>query len=79
MTAFRSTEPQQVRTGPRTPRPARRGPADTGYVHDGFAEALQSIWPDVKNTHAGPLAPAGYGIRDHVMDGCLAALEKNLI
>jgi hypothetical protein len=33
----------------------------------------------VKNTHAGPLAPAGYGIRDHFMDGCLAALEKNLI
>ncbi|MER6690907.1 lipase family protein [Streptomyces minutiscleroticus] len=53
VTAFRGTEPKQIKdwlsdaTTPPTP-----GPGGTGYVHYGFAEALESIWPAVRDTHA---------------------------
>ncbi|MFE7114756.1 lipase family protein [Streptomyces sp. NPDC057654] len=53
ITAFRGTEPKQIRdwlsdaTTPPWP-----GPNRTGYIHYGFAEALQSIFPDVKDTLA---------------------------
>lgn len=48
VTAFRGTEPAQIRdwlTDASTP--PWPGPARTGYVHYGFAEALESIHPDV--------------------------------
>ncbi|MCK7624403.1 lipase family protein [Streptomyces sp. RS10V-4] len=51
ITAFRGTEPAQIRdwlsdaTTPPWP-----GPAGTGYVHYGFAEALESVFPTVKET-----------------------------
>ncbi|MET8543976.1 lipase family protein [Kitasatospora sp. NPDC004799] len=48
VTAFRGTEPAQIRdwlTDSTTP--PWPGPARTGYVHYGFAEALESIFPDV--------------------------------
>ncbi|MFF1689240.1 MULTISPECIES: Mbeg1-like protein [unclassified Streptomyces] len=51
--AFRGTEPAQIRdwlsdaTTPPWP-----GPAKTGYVHYGFGEALQSVYPAVQDTLA---------------------------
>lgn len=51
ITAFRGTEPAQIRdwlsdaTTPPWP-----GPAKTGYIHYGFGEALESVYPDVKET-----------------------------
>ncbi|MFI9206049.1 lipase family protein [Streptomyces sp. NPDC053048] len=51
ITAFRGTEPAQIRdwlsdaTTPPWP-----GPARTGYVHYGFGEALESVFPAVKKT-----------------------------
>ncbi|WP_087930276.1 lipase family protein [Streptomyces albireticuli] len=53
ITAFRGTEPAQIRdwlsdaTTPPWP-----GPGRTGYVHYGFGEALDSIFPDVKKALA---------------------------
>ncbi|MGP3971710.1 lipase family protein [Streptomyces sp. 6N223] len=53
VTAFRGTEPQQIKdwltdaTTPPSP-----GPGGTGFVHYGFAEALESIFPGVKNALA---------------------------
>ncbi|MFF4753795.1 lipase family protein [Streptomyces sp. NPDC002514] len=49
ITAFRGTEPTQIRdwlsdaTTPPWP-----GPARTGYVHHGFAQALESVFPAVR-------------------------------
>lgn len=51
ITAFRGTEPKELRdwlsdaTTPPWP-----GPAGTGYIHYGFGEALQSVFPAVKGT-----------------------------
>ncbi|MGA5820702.1 lipase family protein [Kitasatospora sp. NPDC094028] len=51
--AFRGTEPREIRdwlsdaTTPPWP-----GPAGTGYVHYGFAQALESIFPDVRKAIA---------------------------
>ncbi|MFD8712647.1 lipase family protein [Streptomyces anulatus] len=51
ITAFRGTEPIQIKdwlsdaTTPPVP-----GPAGTGYVHYGFGEALESIYPEIKST-----------------------------
>ncbi|GAB2907677.1 lipase family protein [Streptomyces mayteni] len=53
ITAFRGTEPSQIKdwlTDATTPPWA--GPAGIGYIHYGFGEALESIWPDVKDTLA---------------------------
>lgn len=33
--------------------PPRPGPGGTGYVHHGFAEALESVYPAVRDTLAG--------------------------
>ncbi|WP_180985673.1 lipase family protein [Streptomyces sp. CB02959] len=53
ITAFRGTEPAQIRDWlSDAETPPRPGPATTGYVHYGFAEALQSVFPDVKDTLA---------------------------
>ncbi|MFF9644906.1 lipase family protein [Kitasatospora aureofaciens] len=51
--AFRGTEPREIRdwlTDSTTP--PWPGPAGTGYVHYGFAEALESVFPDVRKTLA---------------------------
>ncbi|MFE5852414.1 lipase family protein [Streptomyces sp. NPDC056500] len=51
ITAFRGTEPLQIRdwlsdvTTPPWP-----GPASTGYIHYGFGEALDSVYPAVRST-----------------------------
>ncbi|MFJ5677941.1 lipase family protein [Streptomyces sp. NPDC093097] len=51
ITAFRGTEPTEIRDWlSDASTPPWPGPAKTGYVHYGFAEALQSIFPDVKDT-----------------------------
>ncbi|MET9319479.1 lipase family protein [Streptomyces sp. NPDC003038] len=53
ITAFRGTEPAQIRdwlsdaTTPPWP-----GPGKTGYIHYGFGEALESVYPEVKDTIA---------------------------
>ncbi|WP_175409903.1 lipase family protein [Streptomyces sp. TRM64462] len=53
ITAFRGTEPAQIRdwlsdaTTPPWP-----GPAKTGFVHYGFAQALDSVFPAVRDTIA---------------------------
>ncbi|GAA2379838.1 lipase family protein [Streptomyces sp. XM4011] len=53
ITAFRGTEPEQIKdwlsdaTTPPWP-----GPGGTGYVHYGFAEALDSVFPAVRDTLA---------------------------
>lgn len=53
VTAFRGTEPAQIKdwlsdaTTPPWP-----GPAQTGYVHYGFAQALESVFPAVEKTIA---------------------------
>ncbi|MFA7767434.1 lipase family protein [Streptomyces sp. NRRL S-448] len=53
ITGFRGTEPAQIRdwlsdaTTPPWP-----GPAETGYVHYGFGEALDSVFPSVRGTLA---------------------------
>ncbi|KUJ68129.1 lipase [Streptomyces albus subsp. albus] len=53
ITAFRGTEPAQIRDWlSDATTPPRPGPARTGYVHYGFAEALESIFPTVKDTLA---------------------------
>lgn len=51
ITSFRGTEPLRIRdwlsdaTTPPWP-----GPARTGYIHYGFGEALDSVYPEVKST-----------------------------
>ncbi|MEU5100965.1 hypothetical protein AB0H07_01555 [Streptomyces sp. NPDC021354] len=80
VTAFRGTEPAQIKdwlsdaTTPPWP-----GPAHTGYVHYGFAEALWAGSPDrAKGLTADLFAPASDGVRDHSIHSYLAALEKNV-
>lgn len=76
VTAFRGTEPQQIKDWlSDATTPPRRGPAGTGYVHDGFGEALESIWPDVKDTHA-ELRTNGQTVwfTGHSLGGALAML-----
>ncbi|MFI1727703.1 lipase family protein [Streptomyces acidicola] len=76
VTAFRGTEPAQIKdwlsdaTTPPWP-----GPANTGYVHYGFAEALNSIYPDLKDTHA-QLRSNGQSVyfTGHSLGGALAML-----
>ncbi|MFI1198455.1 lipase family protein [Streptomyces sp. BHT-5-2] len=76
ITAFRGTEPVQIRdwlsdaTTPPWP-----GPARTGYVHYGFAEALQSVFPDVRKTLA-ELRTNGQSVwfTGHSLGGALAML-----
>ncbi|WP_201304997.1 lipase family protein [Streptomyces sp. GS7] len=53
ITAFRGTEPAEIRDWlSDAATPPWPGPAETGYTHYGFAEALQSIFPEVKDTLA---------------------------
>ncbi|EMF01495.1 lipase family protein [Streptomyces mobaraensis NBRC 13819 = DSM 40847] len=49
--AFRGTEPAKIKDWlSDATTPPRPGPARTGYVHYGFAEALESIYPEIKDT-----------------------------
>ncbi|MGA5134198.1 lipase family protein [Streptomyces olivoreticuli] len=51
ITAFRGTEPSEIRDWlSDTSTPPWPGPSRTGYVHYGFGQALESIYPDVRNT-----------------------------
>lgn len=51
ITAFRGTEPAQIRDWlSDVNTPPWPGPAETGYVHYGFGQALQSIYPEVEDT-----------------------------
>ncbi|MGK5640104.1 lipase family protein [Streptomyces sp. URMC 126] len=76
VTAFRGTEPAQIRdwlsdaTTPPWP-----GPAKTGYVHYGFAQALDSVFPTVKET-LRELRTNGQGLffTGHSLGGALAML-----
>lgn len=50
ITAFRGTEPAEIRDWlSDAETPPWPGPAETGYVHYGFGEALHSIYPEVED------------------------------
>jgi len=76
ITAFRGTEPKEIRDwltdGTTPPWP---GPAATGYVHYGFAEALNSVFPTVRDTIA-ELRTNGQTLwfTGHSLGGALAML-----
>ncbi|MFJ2187207.1 lipase family protein [Kitasatospora sp. NPDC087861] len=76
VTAFRGTEPKEIRdwlsdaTTPPWP-----GPAGTGYVHYGFAEALTSVFPDVRDTLADlRTGDQSVWFTGHSLGGALAML-----
>ncbi|MEU3776920.1 lipase family protein [Streptomyces sp. NPDC032472] len=53
ITGFRGTEPAQIRDWlSDASTPPWPGPAGTGYIHYGFGQALDSIFPTVKNALA---------------------------
>ncbi|MFF8731035.1 lipase family protein [Streptomyces sp. NPDC015171] len=76
VTAFRGTEPAQIKdwlsdaTTPPWP-----GPGGTGYVHHGFAQALESVYPAVRDTLA-ELHTDGQSVyfTGHSLGGALAML-----
>lgn len=76
ITAFRGTEPAQIKDwltdGTTPPWP---GPGETGYIHHGFAEALESVFPDVRDTLA-ELRTDGQSVwfTGHSLGGALAML-----
>ncbi|MBH5337775.1 lipase family protein [Streptomyces pactum] len=76
VTAFRGTEPQQIKDWlSDATTPPRRGPGGTGHIHQGFGEALESIYPDVKDTLA-ELRTNGQRVyfTGHSLGGALAML-----
>jgi triacylglycerol lipase len=76
ITAFRGTEPEEIRDWLSDANtPPWPGPGTTGYIHYGFGEALQSIFPDVKDTLA-ELRTNGQTVwfTGHSLGGALAML-----
>ncbi|MET8829531.1 lipase family protein [Streptomyces sp. NPDC004610] len=76
VTAFRGTQPVEIRDWlSDASTPPWPGPARTGYVHYGFAEALESVFPDLLDTHS-ELNTAGQSVwfTGHSLGGALAML-----
>ncbi|MFJ1938151.1 MULTISPECIES: lipase family protein [unclassified Kitasatospora] len=76
VTAFRGTQPTEIRDWlSDSSTPPWPGPARTGYVHYGFAEALESVFPDVRDVHA-QLRTNGQTVwfTGHSLGGALAML-----
>lgn len=49
--AFRGTEPKEIRDWlSDSSTPPWPGPGGTGFVHYGFAQALESVFPDIRKT-----------------------------
>ncbi|MGW7293552.1 lipase family protein [Streptomyces xiamenensis] len=80
VTAFRGTEPARIQdwlTDATTP--PRPGYDGRGYVHYGFGEALDSIWPDVRDTVAA-FRDNGQSLwfTGHSLGGALAMLADGV-
>ncbi|WP_030741350.1 lipase family protein [Streptomyces sp. NRRL S-31] len=76
VTAFRGTEPAQIKDWlSDATTPPRPGPGGNGYVHRGFAEALESVYPAVQDTLA-ELRTDGQAVylTGHSLGGALAML-----
>ncbi|MFD0268021.1 lipase family protein [Streptomyces sp. NPDC127106] len=76
ITAFRGTEPGQIRDWlSDATTPPRPGPARTGYIHYGFGQALDSVFPAVRDTLA-ELRDNGQSVwfTGHSLGGALAML-----
>lgn len=79
ITAFRGTEPDKIydwlTDGSAPPTP---GPGNKGFVHDGFHQALMSVYPEVRDTLA-EFRTGGQSVwfTGHSLGGALAMLAGN--
>ncbi|MEU4806141.1 lipase family protein [Actinosynnema sp. NPDC023587] len=76
ITAFRGTEPVKIQDWlSDSTTPPWPGPADKGFIHYGFGEALQSIYPQVRDAIADFLDDGQtIWFTGHSLGGALAAL-----